>query len=328
VHWGRVEAREIGPEWWDGGEADELRRRLFPEDDEPDVDEEGDPTPFGALRLVYGWVEEQGPGVALYTTVRAQCPPDAAGVEIHLRSNGRYLRASHKRFGDRHRDLTLTPEPVVGDRVTICTFLPYLAIPDDSPRELAIEIQALEDGDPIEEQLWHLLLPSVVERYSAGPLGALADGARFLGGVDLLDPLCRWFSLDDLGRKAAERCLSVPFADDADEVASKVRSTVAPDMMPRVLGWFDRISRDPRRLAALWERLSSERTPIDPDVAVDLCELGLPPGTSWDRVREAWLRLVKENHPDRANAANRDAATERMARINAAYDRISRRVRK
>ncbi len=48
--------------------------------------------------------------------------------------------------------------------------------------------------------------------------------------------------------------------------------------------------------------------------------LGLAPGASAAAIKAAWRRLAREHHPDLAgNAAERRAATRRMAEINAAY---------
>lgn len=48
--------------------------------------------------------------------------------------------------------------------------------------------------------------------------------------------------------------------------------------------------------------------------------LGLAPGAGAAAVKAAWRKLAREHHPDlAANAAERRAATRRMAEINAAY---------
>jgi len=48
--------------------------------------------------------------------------------------------------------------------------------------------------------------------------------------------------------------------------------------------------------------------------------LGVAPGASVATIKAAWRRLAREHHPDlTANAAERRAATRRMAEINAAY---------
>jgi hypothetical protein len=54
--------------------------------------------------------------------------------------------------------------------------------------------------------------------------------------------------------------------------------------------------------------------------------LGVAPGASQATVKAAWRRLAREHHPDlAANAAERRAATRRMAAINAAYHELRKR---
>jgi curved DNA-binding protein CbpA len=51
--------------------------------------------------------------------------------------------------------------------------------------------------------------------------------------------------------------------------------------------------------------------------------LGVAPGATQATIKAAWRRLAREHHPDlAANAAERRAATRRMAAINAAYNEL------
>ncbi len=57
--------------------------------------------------------------------------------------------------------------------------------------------------------------------------------------------------------------------------------------------------------------------------------LGLAPDAADTEIKAAWRRLVREHHPDRLVAQGRsqeevDRANDRLAAINAAYDRIAR----
>jgi DnaJ like chaperone protein len=57
--------------------------------------------------------------------------------------------------------------------------------------------------------------------------------------------------------------------------------------------------------------------------------LGLPRSASDDELRRAWLKLVRENHPDSLAARGVPPefiarASEKVARINAAWDQIKR----
>jgi DnaJ-domain-containing protein 1 len=58
----------------------------------------------------------------------------------------------------------------------------------------------------------------------------------------------------------------------------------------------------------------------------DFAELGLPFGAGPEECKAAYRRLLKLHHPDRhaGHEGNRRKATEKSARINAAYDRIEK----
>lgn len=61
--------------------------------------------------------------------------------------------------------------------------------------------------------------------------------------------------------------------------------------------------------------------------AQDLALLGLPPGASQEEIKHAYRQKVKELHPDRLQAQGLPEsmlrqASDRMANINAAYDRL------
>ncbi|MDR2631686.1 MAG: J domain-containing protein [Spirochaetaceae bacterium] len=58
----------------------------------------------------------------------------------------------------------------------------------------------------------------------------------------------------------------------------------------------------------------------------DFEELGLSPGASAAECKAAYKQLLKKHHPDRhaGHPGNMKKATEKSARLNAAYDRIER----
>ncbi|MDR0386743.1 MAG: J domain-containing protein [Treponema sp.] len=58
----------------------------------------------------------------------------------------------------------------------------------------------------------------------------------------------------------------------------------------------------------------------------DFAELGLLPGASEEECKAAYKKLLKLHHPDRhaGHAGNMKKATEKSARINAAFDRIEK----
>ncbi|MFP6771638.1 MAG: DnaJ family molecular chaperone [Alphaproteobacteria bacterium] len=68
---------------------------------------------------------------------------------------------------------------------------------------------------------------------------------------------------------------------------------------------------------------------LGPDLADPYTILGIEADLDDDGVKQAWRALIRENHPDRAIARGLpqefiDLATEKLATINDAYDRISR----
>ena len=69
---------------------------------------------------------------------------------------------------------------------------------------------------------------------------------------------------------------------------------------------------------------------LGPDQSDPYTILGLEPDASEEDTKRAWRALIMENHPDRAIARGLpqefiDLATDKLASINDAYDRISRR---
>ena len=64
--------------------------------------------------------------------------------------------------------------------------------------------------------------------------------------------------------------------------------------------------------------------PVPPELKRDFAELGLSPGASEEECKEAYKKLLKIHHPDRYSNDPEmlKKATEKAARINAAYDRL------
>jgi DnaJ like chaperone protein len=76
---------------------------------------------------------------------------------------------------------------------------------------------------------------------------------------------------------------------------------------------------------AAFQRISAGH--LGADSADPYLILGVPHDASNDALRTAWRRLVRENHPDRLTAQGLPAefvqlANDKLATINAAYDRI------
>jgi DnaJ-domain-containing protein 1 len=94
--------------------------------------------------------------------------------------------------------------------------------------------------------------------------------------------------------------------------------------------WSD--SRDRKAAGGTGGARSENRTgaqtrgAMTEQVRRDFAELGLPPGAGGEDCKAAYRRLLKLHHPDRHAGHQRDMekATDKMARINAAYDRIEK----
>jgi DnaJ like chaperone protein len=81
-----------------------------------------------------------------------------------------------------------------------------------------------------------------------------------------------------------------------------------------------------------WERATGERAqrpPAPVDESDPYLELGVSSSATGEQLRATWKRLMRENHPDTLAARGVPSdfvarASEKVARINAAWDRIKR----
>jgi DnaJ like chaperone protein len=81
--------------------------------------------------------------------------------------------------------------------------------------------------------------------------------------------------------------------------------------------------------SAGWERARGGTARGQADETDPYAELGLTRGASDETIRAAWKQLMRENHPDSLASRGVPAefiarATEKVARINAAWDRVKR----
>ena len=80
---------------------------------------------------------------------------------------------------------------------------------------------------------------------------------------------------------------------------------------------------------AAWDRARGSIPRPSADAPDPYAELGVPASASGEAIRAAWKQLMRENHPDSLAARGVPAefiarANEKVARINAAWDRIKR----
>ena len=68
------------------------------------------------------------------------------------------------------------------------------------------------------------------------------------------------------------------------------------------------------------------RNPVPPELRQDFDELGLSAEASLGECKEAYKKLLKIHHPDRhaVHEGNMKKATEKTARVNAAYSRLEK----
>ena len=69
---------------------------------------------------------------------------------------------------------------------------------------------------------------------------------------------------------------------------------------------------------------AKRKRPVPEHLQRDFAELGLGPDASAEECKDAYKKLLKLHHPDRHtdNSENLKKATEKTARVNAAYDRL------
>jgi DnaJ-domain-containing protein 1 len=73
-------------------------------------------------------------------------------------------------------------------------------------------------------------------------------------------------------------------------------------------------------------RNESAGNPVPGELRGDFAELGVPFGAPVGECKAAYKQLLKKHHPDRhaGHAGNMRKATEKSARVNAAFERIER----
>jgi len=72
------------------------------------------------------------------------------------------------------------------------------------------------------------------------------------------------------------------------------------------------------------EKKPKKAKPVPEEVRQDFAELGLTPDATAEECKETYKKLLKIHHPDRHtnDDENMKKATDKAARVNAAYDRL------
>ncbi len=148
-------------------------------------------------------------------------------------------------------------------------------------------------------------------------IGQLFDQAR--NEATGFEPYARQLAASFADNRATlEQVLSALYAIARADGPINGRET---DMLTRIGVLFD-LNEVERARAA-----NPSRFALDEEDAYSV--LGIDPNASFEDIRTRWKQLMRENHPDQLAARGVPAdfitrATERVARINAAYDRIKR----
>ena len=95
------------------------------------------------------------------------------------------------------------------------------------------------------------------------------------------------------------------------------------------LGFLQSVHRSFRLDRKAWDRASGAAPQVNPDEPDPYTVLGVSPNADDKELRDTWRQLMRENHPDSlasrgVSKAFIDGASEKVARINAAWDRIKR----
>jgi DnaJ-domain-containing protein 1 len=74
------------------------------------------------------------------------------------------------------------------------------------------------------------------------------------------------------------------------------------------------------------EETGKKPRPVPEEIRRDFAELGLSPESTAEQCKEVYKKLLKIHHPDRhaGHEGNMNKATEKSARVNAAYDRLEK----
>jgi len=116
--------------------------------------------------------------------------------------------------------------------------------------------------------------------------------------------------------------------DESDKLfgdRSKRRSDPDLDAAYEELDGYLRGKDSKERATSHEETEKQKKTrPVPEEIRQDFAELGLTPDATAEECKDAYKKLLKIHHPDRhANhEGNMNKATDKSARVNAAYDRL------
>jgi DnaJ like chaperone protein len=290
-----------------------------------------------------------GPSLMLATDFTA---PRAAGREqivvVRIRSDGRYLPTANPDWQDPEGHLAVTATVVVGEDggvEQLPVAIPYGVFPEGSGGLVDVEVAVHEPvGTLVALGTFEVELPADVDRVpdlltvTAHTLVALvkaADGVFSHEEMKVVRTLLiDNFTLDPLGEAALRRILktATDVAHDPELLVEVLAPVLPEEAHERVVTMLYATARadgevheaEQAFIDDLLARLGVHDHERYGPAGLRPCfeELELAPGATFDEVRAAWKRLVRDYHPDRVQHLAKgfqDYATRRVAAINDAY---------
>ncbi len=274
---------------------------------------------------------ESGPGLMLTPVWTAR---GLVGVDVKVRV----------RAGEFTHRSTVTPEEPVEACALPRVFVPYARLPEQE--HVLVELSVKTTAGHGDEAQFRLRTPNAVRRLGgSGParaVMALVGSARAGGRAFTRDDrafigtsFSEGLALDEDGLLWLREWIhELASADGKRLSAAKVARRLDPHLdgegRARLMGWLWRGVGDawPGEAQSAWvvELAAALGTPTGEAVptadarAEAWATLGVPPGTTGEPLRAAWLQLIHRWHPDRARTPEDViVCNRRMAEVNAAY---------
>ena len=254
------------------------------------------------LRAEAAWVR-------LALLIRTACPDDDD-------AKNKLMRKLMLRYGDDHK--------AAGDRLSEDLFMDRLIVDDSEPTH-HLGAEAME-GASVVKSIAAVLRHVAMQEGTRSPgwehakrlLVVASNGALSLDRAHFELTMAHYSDLDpdclpeELKRVLIRATLEIAIADGVITDEEKTRIV---RVIRKLWGCSDLVAR--HMLATIIDALLSDH---DPEKTAALQTLGLSDDATTADIREAYLALVRQHHPDLASPAERADATARAAEINAAYE--------
>lgn len=296
-------------------------------------------------------VSTAGPALTLRVgLVNPLARGDLVYLVARLRDERGYFPTTFHDYKDPHDHLAVqavTELSLMGRIDDVVLVLPYVTMPEDSGGITEVEVTAYDEkGEVVAVDYRQIELPEEFDRTPdmlsviAHTLLALCQVGEPLqkDHVTLVRTLLKAnFQLDDVGDAALKRILKVAARTEhtTDTLAEVIDHIVLEEDLPRLVNLVyatarvdDKVPSNKQKwIDRLFEKCGvHDHRQFGPAHLADAYEeLELARGATWDEVRTAWKRLVRDYHPDRVQhlaKGFRDFAHEKMIRLNTAYERL------